>query len=366
MSDRRNWIKQVSLGAVGIGLGQFESFANPFTEYHGADQEKLPILLRSNENAYGPSPKARLAMTKNINASNRYGWKISAALIAALAKKNKVKEDAILSGAGSTELLNLVLQHAALQPGTILLAETTYDYWTSPSEKLGLKKITVPLTTDKKNNLPAMLAAIKADTRMIYLCNPNNPTGTICDRGELGSFIQEVTQKRILMIDEAYLDFTTQLSVSSLTNENKNLIVIKTFSKMHGLAGARIGYSIAHPETINALKELKSSPDGSISIVSSAGALASLQDESFGRLVNVLNEQIKKYTIEQLKRLNIICVPSHANFLYFSLATYKKDFFRQLDKSNIQGTRIYEENGKWTRITIGTMKEMETFINAIK
>lgn len=211
-----------------------------------------------------------------------------------------------------------------------------------------------------------MLKAITQDTKMIYICNPNNPTGTICERNKLVSFIKEATKKVIVLVDEAYIDFTNQQSLSNLVIENKNLIIAKTFSKMYGLAGARIGYAVANETTIYEISQLQSWPNGSVSVVSTAGALASLKDDKFKEKVYSLNEKVKKYTIEQLEDLNITCIPSNSNFIYFSLSNYKKDFFEQLEKNNIIGTKIYEENGKWTRITVGTMKEMEMFIKALR
>nr|WP_294785420.1 aminotransferase class I/II-fold pyridoxal phosphate-dependent enzyme [uncultured Flavobacterium sp.] len=367
MNNRRDWLKKVSLGAVGLGFCQFEVFAKtPSENFIISDVEKSPILLRSNENPYGPSPLARTAMQKSINNSNRYGWDLSGELISLIAKKNNVSDGNILLGAGSTEILDLVLQYTALQKGNFVLAETTFNYWTFPSEKLGIKKITVPLTSDKKHDLTAMLNAIDSETKMVYICNPNNPTGTICERDQLVSFIKEASKKVIVFVDEAYLDFTKEESLSNLAMENKNLIVTKTFSKMYGLAGARIGYAVASSSTIDELSALKSSPNLSVSVVSTVAAIASLKDEKFISEVQSLNEQVKKYTIEQLTKLHLTCIPSHANFIYFSLDNYKKDFFKQLENHNIEGTKIYEENGKWTRITIGTMKEMQQFIEAIK
>ena len=367
MSNRRNWLKQVGLGTIGLGLTSFETFANLSPEnYISLDLDKSPILLRSNENPYGPSPLARIAMQKSINSSNRYGWNLSGELISLIAKKNNVSDHNILLGAGSTEILDLVLQHTSLKKGNYILAETTFNYWTFPSEKLGIKKITVPLTVDKKHDLAAMLKAIDSDTKMIYICNPNNPTGTICDHEQLVSFIKEASKNAIVFVDEAYIDFTKEQSLSSLVIENKNLIITKTFSKMHGLAGARIGYAIAASSTIDELSALKSSPNLSVSVASTAAAMASLNDEKFIREVYSLNEEVKKYTIDQLTKLNLTCIPSYSNFIYFSLENYKKDFFKQLEANKIEGTKIYEENGKWTRITIGTMKEMQQFIEAIK
>jgi histidinol-phosphate aminotransferase len=364
-ANRRHWLKQIGLGVAGMGLTNLKTFALPVKEDFTISDGNEPVKLSSNENPYGPSPLARTAMVESINISNRYNWQRTNELIEALAKKNNVTPDNILLGAGSTEILDLVARFAALEKGNLVIADPSYAYWTVTAEKLGLKKITVPVTADKKLNLPAMLKAITADTRLIYICNPNNPTASICERNELLTFIQEASKKTIVLVDEAYIDFTNQQSTSTLSNENKNLIVAKTFSKIYGLAGARVGYAIANTATIAQLSELQCWVNGSISVTSTAAALASILDEKFVSETYALNEKTRKYTIQQLEKLNLACIPSHSNFIYFSLKNYQKDFFQQLKNGNIIGTKIYEEAGKWTRITVGTMEEMQKFIAAI-
>jgi histidinol-phosphate aminotransferase len=364
-TNRRLWLKQIGLSAAGVGLANFKSLASSTQELFKTPSEDLPIKLSSNENPYGPSPLARAAMVESINISNRYNWQLTAELIETIAKKNDVTADNILMGAGSTEILDLVARFAALKKGSFIIADPSYGYWTDTALKLGLKKIIVPLTIDKKLNLDAMLKAIKPDTKLIYVCNPNNPTSTICDRNKLINFINEATKNTMVLVDEAYIEFTDQQSLSTLAIENKNLIIAKTFSKIYGLAGARIGYGIANAKTIEQLSELQSWVNGSISVASTAAALASLKDEKFVADTYISNEKARKYTIEELEKLQLVCIPSNSNFIYFSLANYKKDFFQQLKNSNIIGTKIYEEQGKWTRITIGTMQEMQKFIVAI-
>jgi len=325
-----------------------------------------PILLRSNENPYGPSPMARSAIADHLHVSNRYNWNIISELIAALSKKNNVHDENILLGAGSTEILDMVARYAALEKGNFVIADPSFDYWTAPLSTSVLSKIKVPLTADKKIDLAAMQKAINQDTRLIYICNPNNPTGTICERSSLVKFVNEVPRKVIILVDEAYLDFTTQQSLSGLINDYPNLVIVKTFSKIYGLAGARIGYGIAHKTMIDKLSTFPSAPNNSISVLSRLAAMASLKDEKFIAETFSLNEAARQYTVAGLEQLNLSCIPSHTNFIYFSLANFKKDFFQQLTNNNIQGTKIYEEQGKWTRITVGTMQEMQQFIKAIQ
>lgn len=197
---------------------------------------------------------------------------------------------------------------------------------------------------------------------MIYVCNPNNPTGTICNRNALVSFIREASKKTLVVIDEAYLDYTQELSVSNLIPDNERIIIVKTFSKIYGMAGARIGYALGHAKTI---EQLESGSNMGISAVSLAGALAALQDKTFVKESYALNEQARAYTIEQLTRLHIDCIPSYTNFIYFSLEKYGKDFFSLLKANNIQGTEIFEPAGKWSRVTVGTLQEMQQFIKAV-
>lgn len=365
MRNRRNWLKQTSLGIVGLGIIPLEGFAISTKEDLLEEKNVSLIRLRSNENPYGPSVLARNAMRDSIPASNRYNWDLSDELIKKIAQKHNLTEQHLLLGAGSSEILNLAALYCSKKTGNLIIAETTFDYWTVTAENAGLKKIAIPLTADKNHDLPAMFNAIDADTRLIYICNPNNPTGTICASEALLNFIIEATKRTKVLVDEAYLEYTDQPSLANLVTENKNLIIAKTFSKIYGLAGSRIGYAIAHPETIMEMSQLQFSPNGSVSVMSVSGALASLKDDKFVAETILLNTEARKYTIEQLENLKIRCIPSHTNFVYFSLENYNKDFFEQLKKNSILGTKIYEEKGKWSRITIGTMTEMKQFIKAL-
>ena len=229
MSNRRNWLKQTSIGIVGLGIIPFERFAFPTKEDIIEEKNVGLIRLRSNENPYGPSVLARNAMRDSINVSNRYNWELLDELIGKIAQKHNLTDQNILLGAGSSEILNLVALYCSKKTGNLIIAETTFDYWTVTAENAGLKKIAIPLTADKKHDLSAMLNAIDAETRLIYICNPNNPTGTLCASEALLNFINEATKRTKVLVDEAYLDFTDQPSLANLVTENKNLIIAKTF-----------------------------------------------------------------------------------------------------------------------------------------
>lgn len=368
-TNRRLWLKKVGIGVAGFGLTNFNSFASPLVAAPITtpfEKEEQLIFLRSNENPYGPSPLARKAFVDQANSSNRYHWEVANQLIADLAKRNQVTDENILLGAGSTEILDLVAKWVALDKGNYVIADPSYDYWTVTLDNLGVTIIKVPLTTDKKINVQAMLEAVNQETKLVYLCNPNNPTGTLCEREALVAFIAKVPQNTIVLLDEAYLDYTKQQSLSYLINEHKNLIVVKTFSKIYGLAGARIGYAMANKTIIDTLANSQSNTNNSVSVVSKLAAIASLQEDSFVAKCSLLNEAARHYTINELQKLQCVCIASTTNFIYFSLSNYKKDYFKQLEDHHIEGGRIYEEEGKWTRITVGTMDEMKQFIKALQ
>lgn len=368
-TNRRLWLKQIGFGVAGIGLANIKSYASPaFPNLIIPDLEhdEKTIFLRSNENPYGPSPLARKAFAENVSISNRYNWEIATQLIADLAAKNKVKEDTILLGAGSTEILDLVAKYASLGKGNYVIADPSYDYWTETLDNFGLTKIKIPLTSDKKINLQEMLKAVDKNTKLVYICNPNNPTGTLCERNGLANFVAQLPLTTLVLIDEAYLEFTTQESLSNLITAHPNLIIAKTFSKIYGLAGARTGYAIADSSLINKLAGIQSNTNNSVSVLSKLAAIGSLKDDKFVTDCYSLNTTARDYTISELKKLNCECIASHTNFIYFSLKNYPKDYFRQLENSNIEGGRIYEEQGKWTRITVGKLEEMKKFIKAIQ
>lgn len=363
-SSRRDWFKKTGLATLGVSLAPLEGFALNAIDATLVT-EVVKIKLSSNENPYGPPMASRTAMAAAVNSSNRYSWNQTSQLAAAIAKKNALAEGNVLLSAGSIEVLDIAGRLAAKAKGSIVMSDTTFGYWTDAAMQLGAQKIEVPLTRDKKNDLDAMLKAIRPDTKLVYICNPNNPTGTVLKTAELINFIKEASRKAIVLVDEAYIEFTNETSMATLVKDNMNVIVARTFSKIYGLAGARIGYALAHADTIAEMDKMQAYVLGGVSAVSGAGAMVALNDTAFVEKTRSLNEAAKSYTIREFEKLGISCIPSSTNFLYFSLVYYKKDFFKLLESSNIEGTGIFEENGKWSRITIGTMEDMQKLIKAV-
>lgn len=368
--NRRYWIAKVGIGLSGLALAPLASLAEDHQAVEPPTRNRVsegdhPIILRSNENPYGPSPAARDAMNSALALCNRYHWDIAGQLIDRLSQKYGVNTDNILLGAGSTEILDLVARLSASKPGSYVIADPSYGYWTSTLDNLGMKKIRVPLDANRSIDLAAMLGAIASDTRLVYICNPNNPTGTLLARESLARFIGKVPASTVIVVDEAYLEYTEERSLTGMVGGRTNLLIARTFSKIHGLAGARIGYAVAHRELIDQLARMHSNTNNSVSLPSKVAAMASLEDDRFLSECYARNQKARDFTIAQLEEMGFTYIPSHANFVYFSTEKYLKDYFKQLKDHNIQGAGIYEQQGKWTRITIGTMEEMRQFISAL-
>lgn len=361
---RRALLKQGSLALAGLSfMGKFAASAHePFKRFAPG----TPIRLTSNENPYGPSMLARQAMADAVASSNRYPWDVTGKLLEQIGSHYHLSSDHVLIGAGSSEILGLTAQLAALSKGNAVTASPTFPIWIPAAERLGLQVIKLPLTRDKKHDLPAMLSKVNNETRLVYLCNPNNPTGTTLPSNDIKNFIEEVSRKSLVLLDEAYIEYCDQPTLAPMVAANKNLIIAKTFSKIYGLAGARIGYALAHPETIGKLGGLQPWENAGASAVSLAAAMASLQDKNFVASAKENNRKVSAYTMNELKALGFECIPSDTNFLYYSLGKYNGNWQEQMRANNILIGRITEEDGKWTRTTIGTMEEMQAFISAAK
>jgi histidinol-phosphate aminotransferase len=358
MINRRQWMQ--AAGALIGGLTLQSHFHVP------TPQLASPIILRNNENPYGPSTKVLRQVAGTLASMNRYHWDDSFKLIQALAEYHGLAEPQITIGAGSTELLDLLAAKTFLEKGNVVLGDPSYDYWLEPWIKQGLAIKRILLTQDKQLDTAAMFRAVDANTRLVYICNPNNPTGTLLSVAAIQDLLQLLPQKVVVAVDEAYIDYTNQPSMVQMINQFPNLVVLRTFSKIDGLAGARVGYAVMQEPLRQILDGHRSSSGGSVSLPSRWAALFALRDVDFREKSREENNKVKAWTVDALTHIGLPCIPSLANFLYFSLEGYSGDYFQQLEKHQIQGTRIYEERGKWTRITIGKKDEMAAFINALQ
>lgn len=365
-NNRRTWIKQAGLSLAGFTMLNHLSAA-PFSEVTPNRQSPtLPIKLTSNENPYGPSPMARKAMADAVTSSNRYPWDDVTKLREKIGKRFNLTKEHVVIGAGSSELLGLVGQYVANSKSHFVAPDNTFRIWRRAALDSGATMTRTELTADKKFDLVAMEKAITSGTKLLYVCNPNNPTGTIVDSNSLRSFITEHSKKYMIVVDEAYLEYTNQPSMADFVTTNKNVIIVKTFSKLYGLAGARIGYALAHPDTITLLNSMQPWPNAGASATAIAAANATLDDTAFFKMVVEKNSAEKEKLYKLYTSMSMPYIESHSNFVYYSTTKYSGDLQKELEKRNILCGGIAEEKGKWTRITVGTEDEMRSYTKALK
>ena len=361
ITNRREWLKTTTTVLAGLGFTP---------QLPAAEKEEyLPgniILLNRNENAYGPSPAAKKAMAEALVNSNRYPDEQIPKLKQQIADFWQVSSENILMGAGSSEILGLTSILVSSTKGNVITAEPSYRVWNSQAESFGLQFIRIPLNSERKLDLEKMLNAVDAETRMMYVCNPNNPTGTYIENTRLREFVFVCSKKCTVLVDEAYTEFSDLPSLKDLAIQHPAIIVAKTFSKIYGLAGARVGYAIAHADTIKKLSSFQSWADISVSMVSAAAASASLNDQSFVKDCREKTAKARELCYSTFKELKFDYIPSHTSFILFNIEKINGDFSAQMQVKNIFVQYRNHFDGKWCRVSMGTIEEMLHFSTALK
>lgn len=330
---------------------------------------ELKARLFANENPFGPSDKAKKAIMDALATSYQYPFLHLSELTGKIAAYEGIKEENILMSAGSSPLLAAAAMYFSKPGGNIISGDPTYEDLPHKSTNFNAKWIKVPVTADYKLDLDAMEKAIDADTRLVYICNPNNPTGTVLDKEKLKSFCERVSKRVTVFVDEAYIDYLPDPQGTTLISSVKagqNLIVARTFSKLYGFAGLRVGYIVAQPDMIKKLSDFTEGPN-SISATSMMAAIASYQDKEF--LAGALKKTLasKEFLYESLKKEGYTYVPSSTNFVMFPLKMDGPRFAGEMMKRGV-AVRSWTLAGSpnWCRISIGRMDEMEAFAAAFK
>lgn len=361
MSSRRSWLRQAILTVPALQLG-----SDLFAE-HAHAPAGGPILMNSNENPYGPSPKARQAMAQALAWSNRYPDDKVVDLKKEIAAHWGVEAKHVAMGAGASELLGLSMLHAgSLGKGHVITPETAYKVWWDQAKAQGLEIRPIANNADKDIDLDAMLSAINDQTRVVYLCNPNNPTGKVLPVDKLRAFVLAASKKTLVLLDEAYTEYAEYPSMAKDAIDDRNLIVLKTFSKIYGLAGARLGYAIAHPDMAERLGSLQPWPDVSVSQVTAAAASASLKDRDFVKTCRVKNAGARELCYKTFRTLKLDYIESEANFILFNIDPLKKDLSTEMQKRGIAVQYRNHFGGKWCRVSMGTLEETQSFCTALQ
>ena len=365
--SRRRFAQLLGAGAVLSVARPALSLAKPVVAAPGhAPVSSGVVRLSSNENPYGPSPKALKAMNDVVNLACRYPDEHNDLLIDAIAKLNSVDHEQILLGDGSSEILQLCADtFTGPGRGNLVAADPTFEAILNNAAINGAEVVKVPLTPSFSHDLAKMTAAAKDG--LIYVCNPNNPTASITPKSELRDFIGNAPPSTMILVDEAYFHYADSPdyeSVIPLVKDHPNLIVARTFSKIYGMAGLRCGYCVAQKETIARMHPHQMWD--SVNIMALAAAIANLNDSDQVTNGRRLISEAKTFTISELDKMGYKQIPSQANFIMFDLKRPVVPVIAALKERNVQVGRLFPALPNHMRLTIGKKTEMETFLSAFR
>jgi len=324
------------------------------------------IKLASNENPLGPSPAALAAMQKILSNVNLYPDGNAFHLKHKLAEKLQVKTANLILGNGSNEIIEFV-GHTYMGPGVnVVVSQYCFAVYPLVTQLFGARLITVPARS-YGHDLGAMLKAITSDTRVIFVANPNNPTGTRVSNDELTQFVNDVPPHVLLVLDEAYFEFLeSPPDFVSLVRSGAqpNLLLMRTFSKIFGLAGLRLGYGMGHPDLVATLEKIRQ--PFNINSIAQAAALAALDDVAHVRRTRDNNAQGLKLFAESFLQMSLEFISSAANFILVRVGDGQR-VFEELQK---RGVIVRPMGGyqlsEWVRITVGTPAENQRCVSALQ
>jgi histidinol-phosphate aminotransferase len=320
------------------------------------------VKLASNENPLGPSPKAMEALRHAIADVHRYPDGRGEALRIKLAERLKVTPAEVLLGNGSNEIIELLVRGFIVSGDEAVMADPTFSLYKLMVTVAHGTPVIVPLR-DGRHDLDAMAAAVTPRTRLFFLCNPNNPTGTMVTEADLTRLLAALPDHVVVVIDEAYVEYVTDANFPKSAERRLSgppVIVLRTFSKLHGLAGLRIGYGIARPELIAYLDRIHQ--PFNTSRLAQVAAAAALDDEAHLSASRRVNEEGKIFLGRLFKRLGWPVYPTQANFLYVETGRDGRGLYEALLRD---GVIVRHIEGSRLRVTVGRPEENERLAAAL-
>lgn len=326
------------------------------------------VMLGSNENPLGPPPKAVEAMQQAVLQANRYPDSDSFALKNALAQKHGVSRSHLLIGNGSDEVINLLMRTVLTPDDEIVLSQYSFIVYKLVAQAIGVKRTVVPAKADYSNDLAAMAAAVTDKTKMIILDNPNNPTGAMVSQQAFDAFMQRVPPHVIVISDEAYDDYVEAEDFPQTLpylQQDRWIVIMKTFSKIYGLAGLRIGYALVPQVLVDAANRIRAPYN--VNAISQAAAVAALRDTEHVRKSRAVNAQGKRYLYNAFAELGLTYIPTQGNFI---LIDCQRDAAPIAQYMLGAGVIVRPVRGyglpHHLRISIGTQDQNECMISALR
>ena len=369
---RRDFIRTGTLAGLVAGGGRIGGVGDPLVAIVGGPGRAAAdgrVRLSSNENPLGISPVAKDALVEAVVLANRYPADQHRALVGRLASAHEVADSQIVLGTGSAEVLQMAVQAYAAPRAKLVMAEPTYEAVTNYQRTEAYELVRVPLTPGYEHDLDRMREAAESSGRpaLVYLCNPNNPTATITSSAAIDAWIADAPEHVFFLSDEAYIEYVEDERMwSSLPwiGKKRNVLVVRTFSKIYGLAGLRIGYGIAHPDTAARLSDFASR--NNINQLAIAAAGASFGDETLMEKSRAANSESREMVEATLDELGLERLPTQANFLMHringDLATYRG---RMAEAGFLVG-RDFPPMLDWNRLSFGLPGDMGRFCDTLR
>jgi len=333
----------------------------------GEDEYDTMAKIANNENPYGPSEAVMKAMTQAFKYANRYGYPDTCA--EAIAKFHGVKEENVILGSGSGEILDVACNTYLRNGRKILSSEPSYDVVFQHVTAYKADSIRVPALPDFRQDIPGLIKAARAFNReigFVYVCSPNNPTGRIVTKQEIKQLLDGIPEDMPVLIDEAYFHFVDDPDYATsipYVAEGRPVIVTRTFSKIAALAGMRLGYAIAPKDMI---RDMRPYATGTISAVVKYGGIASLTDSATQAQVKRVTLELRKKTTNELQNLGYPVIPSEANFFMVHLRRPVPPVIEAFKKKGILVGRPFPPLMEHLRVSVGTADEMSRFVTAFK
>lgn len=366
--NRRQWLKTTAL-ASGFTLFNGITGIQPLSaeEIKRFNPRKLtyPIRLSSNENPYGPSERVRNAIKNAFNDGCRYPYAYADELEALLAQKHGVSPDSIIITGGSTEGLKIAGITFTADGGEIIAAKPTFLAMMQYAEMWGAKINWVPVDEQMGYDLEEIEKRISSETKMIFLCNPNNPTSTLLPANTLVDFCYSASKKAVVFSDEAYYEYIEDPNYPSmidLVKKGENIVVSKTFSKVFGMAGMRIGYLIAKPELA---QKIRRNVVAMSNVYAIEGAKEALLDEEFSKFSLQKNKEAKTIIYNTLDHLELTYIKSNTNFVFFKSGKNIDTLGTQMLEKGVSIGRAFPPFYDWCRISTGTLEETVLFSESL-